>query len=76
MNSDLIFALAIALTNGAVFEVNEVTAGKGLVIDWRIVKSGQTILENADAYDVAITLVGLAGWGAVAVALDEMETSS
>jgi hypothetical protein len=71
MNSDLIFALCVAFTKGIVLSANNVTAGNGSVVDWRTVKSGDHVLEDANAYDVAIVFVNLAGWGAVAAALDE-----
>ena len=70
MDSNLIAAVSAALLGGRVLNVREVTAGNGSVIDWREVRSGETIIEGADAYDVATTFVGLVGWGAAARVLD------
>jgi len=75
MNSDLVFALSVAFTKGIVLSANNVTAGNGSVIDWRTVKCGDTIIEGADAYDMAVTFVSLAGWGAAAMALDAKEAA-
>ena len=76
MNSPLIFALAVAFTKGIVLTANDVTAGNGIVIDWRSVKSGDTVVSEGDAYDVAVTFVKLAGWGAAAMALDAKEEAA
>jgi len=54
-------ACAIALLAGAVLQAGGVSAGNGEVIDWRTVKSGETLTRSADAFDVAqlfVTLVG------------------
>jgi len=75
MNSDLIFALAIAFTKGVVLSANDVTAGNGKVIDWRTVKCGDTVIEAADAYDVAVCFVSLAGHGAAGYALDAKDAA-
>jgi len=75
MNADLIFVLAVSFTNGTVLTANNVTAGNGMVIDWRNVKSGETVVSEGDAYDMAVTFVGLVGWGAAAMALDEKEAA-
>lgn len=58
---DTVRACAIVLLSGVVLHAENVTAGNGLVVDWREVKSGATILQGADAFDVAhmfVTLVG------------------
>ncbi len=34
-------------------ETSDVTAGNGMVIDWRMTKSGETMREGADAFDAA-----------------------
>jgi len=70
MDHELISAISVALLGGRIFNTRNVTAGNGSVIDWRTVKSGETIIDGADAYDTAVAFVGLVGWGAAARALD------
>lgn len=70
MDTNLIQAVCVALLGGEVLHASDLSAGKGSVIDWRTVKSGEILLEGADAYDTAVTFVSLAGWKAVAMALD------
>ncbi len=72
MVADIVFAVAVELTKGAVLSANDITAGRGTLIDWRTVKSGENLLEDADAFDIAYLFVALAGWGAVAVALEKV----
>jgi hypothetical protein len=54
-------ACAVALLAGAVLNCAGVTAGCGLVIDWRTVKSGETLQAGADAFDTARLFVSLVG---------------
>jgi hypothetical protein len=54
-------ACALAVLSGAVLQMSGVTAGRGKVIDWREVKSGETIQEDADAFDTAQLFVALVG---------------
>ena len=49
------------LLRGAILAVNDVTAGRGQVVEWHAVKSGQTLLEGADAFDVATLFLKLVG---------------
>lgn len=58
---DTVQAVAIAMLGGAVVQAAGVSAGNGKVIDWREVKSGWTMLDNADAYDTAQLFVDLVG---------------
>jgi hypothetical protein len=58
---DAVRACAIVLLDGAVLQAGGVSAGNGLVIDWREVKSGEQILDSADAFDMAYLLVALVG---------------
>lgn len=58
---DTVQAVVIALLGGAVVQAVGVSAGHGKVIDWREVKSGWTMLDNADAYDTAQLFVDLVG---------------
>lgn len=54
-------ACAIALLGGRILQSDSVSAGRGMVIDWRTVRSGETVIDGADAFDMAhmfVTLVG------------------
>jgi hypothetical protein len=54
-------ACAVLLLTDAVLQIGGVSAGRGQVIDWRTVKSGETLQDGADAFDTAqlfVTLVG------------------
>lgn len=64
-------ACALAILAGAVLHASDVTAGRGFVIDWRIVKSGETIVTSADPFDTAQLFVILVGQVAAISALDE-----
>jgi len=49
-----------------VLHASNVSAGNGSVIDWRSVKSGESLLENADAFDTAIAFQAAVGtWAAL-----------
>ena len=52
---------AVVLLAGAVLTADDVTAGYGCVIDWRIMRSGQTVLDGADAFDTAMAFVRIVG---------------
>ena len=54
-------ACAVALLEGRILHASNVTAGNGKVIDWRTVRSGETLEANADAFDVAQLFVALVG---------------
>jgi hypothetical protein len=54
-------ACALVLLSGAVLHACDVTAGSGLVVDWRTVKSGETLSEGGDAFDTAHLFVMLVG---------------
>lgn len=54
-------ACAIVLLVGAVLQAQGVSAGNGIVIDWRDVKSGEALLDHADAFDTAALFVTLVG---------------
>jgi hypothetical protein len=62
-------AVAVALLSGLVLHAADVTAGNGSVIDWRAVKSGETVQEGADAFDTALLFVSLVGEEAAAGSL-------
>lgn len=64
-------ACAIAILGGAVIQAAGVSAGQGLVIDWRTVKCGETMLEGADAFDAAQLLVALVGAEAALEAMQD-----
>lgn len=61
-------ACAILLLGGVVLHASDVTAGNGKIIDWRTVKSGDTIQEGADSFDTAQLFVALVGPEAAMVA--------
>lgn len=54
-------ACALALLAGAVLQTAGVSAGNGIVVDWREVKSGETLNTDGDAFDTAQLFVALVG---------------
>jgi hypothetical protein len=58
---EVVRACAIAIQRGTVLQAGQVSAGRGMVIDWREVKCGETMLDGADAIDVAYLFVTLVG---------------
>jgi hypothetical protein len=54
-------ACAELLLAGVVLQVAGVSAGKGLVIDWRTVRSGETLQADGDPFDTAQLFVALVG---------------
>ena len=52
---------ALALLAGTVLQTSGVSAGNGIIVDWRSVKSGETIQEGGDAFDTAQLFVALVG---------------
>jgi hypothetical protein len=56
---------------GHVVQAEHVSAGQGLVIDWRTVRSGDTIQTSADFFDTARLFVALVGTDAALDAVDE-----
>lgn len=66
MNTDNILQIAALILAGAVLHADNVTAGNGSVIDWRAIKSGETLLADGDAFDVAYLFVAVAAPEAVA----------
>ena len=54
-------ACTLAIFRGAVLQASGISAGRGTVIDWRTVKSGETLAEGADAFDAAHLFVSLVG---------------
>ncbi len=58
---DTVRVCALAILRGRVLQAGGVSAGRGSVIDWREVRSGETLQTGADAFDTAqlfVTLVG------------------
>ena len=73
MNSDnfsAVRACVIAILAGAILHAGNVSAGNGQVIDWRTVRSGETLQEGADAFDVAQLFVALVGPDSALRAID------
>lgn len=64
-------ACAIALLAGVVLHAADVTTGNGVVIDWRTVKSGETVSTGVDAFDAAQMFVVLVGEESALASLDE-----
>ncbi len=60
-----VFAASAAMLRGEVLHARNVTAGLGILVDWRHVKSGETVLVDADPFEVAALLVELVGPSAV-----------
>lgn len=54
-------ACAERLIAGAVLHAADVTVGRGVVIDWRTVRSGETVQEGGDTFDAAQLFVALVG---------------
>ena len=57
----LVFRCAVEILGGRILQADDVTAGRGFVIDWTTVRSGETLMEDGDAYDVAFLFVQLVG---------------
>lgn len=70
MSYEAVRACALAVLGGAVLQAEAVSAGNGRVIDWRTVKSGESVLEAADAYEVATLFVSLVGVEAAMASVD------
>lgn len=58
-------ACALVLLTGAVLQVEDVTAGGGMVVDWRTVRSGETLVIDADPFDTAALFVVMVGVAAL-----------
>lgn len=54
-------AVSLALLAGLVLHAGDVTAGNGIVVDWRTVRCGETVCDGAAPFDVARLLVALVG---------------
>lgn len=65
-------ACSAALLRGATLQASEVTAGAGIVIDWRTIRSGEVVLQAECAFDLAYLFVALVGPG---LALREAQTA-
>ena len=61
MAYEVVRACALAILAGAVLQVDGVSAGRGIVVDWRTTKSGETLTQDADAFDAAQLFVALVG---------------
>ncbi len=72
---ELVFRCAVELTRGGVLQAGEVTAGRGDVIDWRTVRSGELALNEGDAYSQATLFVELAGLDAVRSMFSERDVT-
>lgn len=73
MSANLSPAVALCTTaifRGSILHASDVTAGNGVVVDWRHVPSGETLCAGVDAFDAAYLFVELVGpEAAVAAAL-------
>jgi hypothetical protein len=52
---------AVELHTGKIIQAAGVSAGNGSVIDWRSVKSGETLQTDCDVFDTARLFVALVG---------------
>lgn len=62
-------ACALAMIAGTILHAASVTAGNGIIVDWRTVKSGEEIQKDGDAFDTAQLFVALVGADAALAAL-------
>lgn len=63
-------ACSIAILAGAILQIDQVSAGNGKVIDWRTVRSGETVQADASAFDTAQLFVALVGPAAALCAVE------
>ena len=75
MSANLAWAASIRILGGEVLQTSGISAGRGRVIDWRSVRSGEELLEGGDAFDQAALFVALAGEEAAAALLERDEAS-
>ena len=72
---DILTNIAAALLSGRVLHGRDdrgvVTAGNGIVVDWRAWKSGEVVLAGADAYDTAWTFADRVGYDAALKSLSK-----
>lgn len=61
-------ACSIAILAGSTLQTENVSAGNGMVVDWREVPSGVTLLFDTDAFDTANLFVDLVGFEAAFLA--------
>jgi hypothetical protein len=52
---------AARILAGEVLQAGSVSAGRGLVIDWRTIRSGEIVDDGGDSFDQAHLFVALAG---------------
>lgn len=60
----------IAMLRGAILHIDGLTAGNGRLIDWRTVKSGEILLDEAPATEVAIAAIEKRGTWRLQQAVD------
>lgn len=73
---DLVQRAARAFLLGQVLVLKDYSAGNGLLIEWAQVKSGATLLEGADPFELAHLLVYLVDHAELAAVLEEKGFSS
>ncbi len=64
-------ACALAILAGGILHASDVTAGNGVVVDWRTVRSGATLTTEANPFDAAQLFVALVGEDAALSSLEE-----
>ena len=72
---DTVLACSLALLRGHILNVDNVTARRGSVLDWRHVKSGETLMDGGTAFDVAYLFVQEVGVGAANLAVTYVEAT-
>ena len=64
---------AVLLLGGVILSASDVTVGRGWLIDWRMVPSGEALLSDADTFDQAYLFVAMVG---PAAAIEAVEARS
>jgi hypothetical protein len=64
-------ACVLVLLAGVVLHGSDVTAGNGIIVDWRTVKCGEEIRRDADPFDTAQLFVALVGVEVAARAVED-----
>lgn len=68
----IIFDLCAYLLDGSVLQGADVSVGRGAVIDWRTVRSGEEVGWDLDTFDSATLFVSLVGEAVAKAALEKV----
>lgn len=72
-NYHLVSQVAAHLSRGAILHAGDVVVGKGLLYDYRTVKSGELVLESEDYFDLATRFVDIADHKSVLTGLAKVD---